>query len=153
MSEEERFVEKQSKFYGSAKIHLNHLVFYPFGSQLSTELTLNPKNLERLTQIFKLEGCLRLDLEHVPAIISNEILANSLRHSRVNFEDLRRRGSPPTLEFPEGFTLQCLHGKHRIAAAKNILLPGNKWWTVDLYSDGLSENRFFSAETYNFLSA
>ena len=127
MSEEERFVEKQSKFFGSTKIHLKHLYFHFFGTQISTELTLIPKNLERLTQIFKLEGCLRLDLEYyIPAIISNEMLANSFRQSHVHPKDLRRRGSPPSLEFPDGTTILCLHGKHRIYTAKNILLLGNK---------------------------
>ncbi len=139
MSEEERFAEKQAKFHGSAKIHFRHLVFHQPNSQISADLNLDPKNVQRLTQIFRLEGCLRLDLEHhVPAIISDDILAQSLYQSGVRSEDLRRRGSPPTLDLPEGFGVLCLHGKHRIAAAKNVLLPGNKWWTVDLYSNSLS---------------
>lgn len=136
VSEEERYAQKQSRFYGSAKIHLKHLVF----PQLSNALTLDAKNIERLTQIFRLEGCQRLDIEHhVPAVINDDILSQCLHHSGLGLENLRRQGSPPSLEFPENFTLECLHGKHRIAAAKDILLPGNKWWIVDLYSDGLSK--------------
>ena len=139
MDEEEKFAAKQSRFHGSAKIHIKHFVFRQINSQLPTDLTLDPRNIERLTRIFKLEGCLRLDLEHhVPAVISDESLANSLRQSGVRVGDLRKRGSPPMLALPENFNLVCLHGKHRIAAAKKILLPGNKWWTVDLYSDGSS---------------
>ncbi|KAL6716955.1 hypothetical protein ACLMJK_004868 [Lecanora helva] len=140
MSEEEKFAEKYSRFYGTAKIHLKHLVFQST-SELPSQLTLNPKNVERLTQIFRLEGCQRLDLEHhVPAIISKEDLDSSLQLSGIGVEDLRRRASPPTLYLPEAKPLICLHGKHRVAAARNVLLPGNKWWTVDLFSDDL-DNR------------
>ena len=31
--------------------------------------------------------------------------------------------------------LICLHGRHRIEAAKKYLHPDDKWWVVDLYSD------------------
>ncbi|OAF54638.1 hypothetical protein VC83_08804 [Pseudogymnoascus destructans] len=39
----------------------------------------------------------------------------------------------PLLEFPTGFHLECLHGRHRIEAGCEFLHPGDDWWTVDLY--------------------
>ncbi len=132
LNEGANFAEKQRYFIGSAKIHLKH---FDFGVH-STSLTLDTKNIDRLIQVFKLEGCLRLDLEHhIPAIISNQTLQESLARSAVDGTELHRQQSPPTLLFPEDTYLPCLHGKHRIAAAKTLLLPGNTWWTVDLYLD------------------
>ncbi|KAK3167632.1 hypothetical protein OEA41_010759 [Lepraria neglecta] len=100
----------------------------------------DPKNVTRLTQIFELEGCHRLDLEHhVPAIIDDKVLQSNLRLSNITSLDLMQR-IPPKLKLPADFNLDCLHGKYRIAAAKSFLyLPDDKWWTVDLYSDRLSQ--------------
>ncbi|KAL2048962.1 hypothetical protein ABVK25_010815 [Lepraria finkii] len=129
----ESFVEKQSNFRGSAKIHLRHLNYD------SDTSFLDPKNVARLVQIFELEGCLRLDLEHhIPAVIGNDVLQHSLNASGVNRNDLFTPGIPPTLDFPAQVALTCLHGKHLIAAAQEFVEPLDKWWTVDLYSDGLS---------------
>lgn len=137
-NEEARFAEKQNHFVGCAKVHLKHLTFDLNGSQ-PADLTIDPKNVERLIQVFKLEGCLRLDLaHHIPAVINAQFLRESLRHSQIPETSLYGRQNPPALSFPDNTYLLCLHGKHRIAAAKNILLPGDMWWTVDLYLDGQS---------------
>lgn len=132
LDEEVKSAEKQRYFVGSAKIHLKHL---NFGIE-STNLTIDSKNVDRLIQVFKLEGCLRLDLEHhIPAVISEQTLHESLAYSRIDSTELHRRQNPPTLLLAENIYLPCLHGKHRIAAARTLLLPGNTWWTVDLYLD------------------
>lgn len=39
----------------------------------------------------------------------------------------------PELVFPAGYQVECLHGRHRIQAAKEL---GLDWWTVDLYLAG-----------------
>ena len=128
----EKFIEKRGQFYSSAKVHLRHLHF-----DTSNEAsTLDPKNVDRLIQVFKLEGDLRLELEHrVPALIELNTLSTSCRQSHVNRDQLYLP-DPPKLEFPEGFSLLCLNGKHRIEATRKTLLPVDRWWTVDLYSDG-----------------
>ena len=41
------------------------------------------------------------------------------------------------LGFWPGYQLECLHGRYRIQAAKQALLPPDKWWTVDLYLSGM----------------
>ena len=43
----------------------------------------------------------------------------------------------PELAFPDGYQLECLHGKDRIQAAREFLSPRNKWWRVDLYPKGI----------------
>jgi len=125
-----RFGERQSKFRGSAKIKLKHL-------QFDSSAFVDPKNVTRLTQIFELEGCHRLDVEHhVPAIIKEHLLQSSVALSNITAPDLMKNRVPPDLRLPTEVKLECLHGKHRIAAAQKFLyLPGDKWWTVDLYSD------------------
>ncbi|KAL2049567.1 hypothetical protein ABVK25_010146 [Lepraria finkii] len=130
--EQTRFANRQRHYRGSAKVKLKHLRF-------DTSAFLDAKNVTRLTQIFELEGCHRLDLEHrVPATIKENVLQSTLRLSNITTVDLMRR-IPPKLELPTDVELDCLHGKHRIAAAKKFLyLPDDKWWTVDLYADRLS---------------
>lgn len=135
-NEEARFIEQQTHFAGCAKVQFKHLTFDLNESQ-PTSLTIDAKNVERLIQIFKLEGCLRLDLaHHIPAIINAQTLRESLYRSQVPDSGLAARQNPPALFFSDNIHLLCLHGRHRIAAAKEILLPGNTWWTVDLYLDG-----------------
>ena len=135
MNEEERFAERQSKFQGSAKIHLKHFDFFE-DSEIPAALKLDDKNVGRLMQIFKLEGCKRLEPEHhIPALIEETVLEQSLVQSGLQLGSLR--DIPPVLELPDNYRLVCLHGKHRIAAANRFLLPGNKWWTVDLYLKSL----------------
>lgn len=131
--ESQRFAERQSNFRGSAKVPLGFLSF----EETPISGHLDPKNIAGLVQIFELEGCIRLDLEnHIPAVISDDLLNQSLYYSQVTGNLLSHR-TPPMLELPPNYILRCLHGKHRIAAAKTFLLPGNRWWTVDLYSDGV----------------
>ena len=43
------------------------------------------------------------------------------------------QGGYPELVFPAGYQVECLHGRHRIQAAKEL---GLDWWTVDLYLAG-----------------
>jgi hypothetical protein len=44
----------------------------------------------------------------------------------------------PELKFPVGFQLECLHGRHRLQARRETLPSRDKWWTVDLYLEGMS---------------
>lgn len=136
-----RFEEKQTCFRGSARIHLKHLRFEDF-TEDQNRLFLDPKNVARLIQVFTLEGCLRLDIEHhIPAIVKERDLQKSLSVSNVVGGDLFKRGAPPELKFAADVTLICLHGRHRLEAAKKFLLPGDLWWTVDLYSEGIQSIR------------
>jgi hypothetical protein len=41
----------------------------------------------------------------------------------------------PALRFGIG-QLQCLHGQHRIRIGSELLPPGDRWWSVDIYLEG-----------------
>ncbi|KAL9130731.1 MAG: hypothetical protein Q9217_001168 [Psora testacea] len=134
-----RFLAKQRHFKVSVRIELKKLDFTVLQDPSSSGY-FDPKNVARLTKIFSLEGCLRLDLDHhVPALVSDAQLQQALVRSSVEAAALANHQAPPLLILPESTILRCLHGKHRIAAVRSILEPGDKWWTVDLYSDGLEE--------------
>ncbi len=141
--ENRRFAERREHFRGSAKVHLRYLHFEQFEQQInvpSQAVFLDQKNIARLEKIFDIEGCLRLDPEHrIPVLIDDGDLKASLHQANLASAELFTSNIPPALPFPENYRLICLHGRHRIAAAQNFLLAGDKWWTVDFYS----ESRYF----------
>ncbi|KAL5331286.1 hypothetical protein ACEPPN_000816 [Leptodophora sp. 'Broadleaf-Isolate-01'] len=56
----------------------------------------------------------------------------------------------PMLKFPTSCQLECLHGRHRIEAAREFLLPTDRWWVVDLYLPELNTNlRSWLVEEYS----
>ncbi|KAL6714243.1 hypothetical protein ACLMJK_007666 [Lecanora helva] len=135
--EQRRFIARRSRLRGTAKIALDSLRF----PEDPEEGFCDPKNIKRLIQIFKLEGCLRLSPEHhIPALIDNDTLIQSLEQFEIPAENLFSAPTPPELSLPPGTTLTCLHGRHRIAAAHKFLLAGDRWWTVDLYIDEMDES-------------
>ncbi len=117
------FREKSRTFCGSVKIPLDKI--------RHEELPNNPRqfnenNVTTLLDFFRSEGCLRLDPEHhVPALISRSAVP----------PDLRPGGEPP--RFDPQHPVVCLHGRHRLEAARKFLTGNeNRWWVVDLYSRG-----------------
>ncbi|KAI1192075.1 hypothetical protein F5B17DRAFT_379380 [Nemania serpens] len=119
--------EISSKFQGTAKISLDCLFFDPEG-ELSKEKT------SRLVDIFKQEGCDRLNDSHaIPGNVTADLLSASLRQSNLSTADLRG-SEPPALRLPTGMHVSCLYGRHRVEALRRLghLSP---WWTVKLYAD------------------
>ena len=134
----QRLVSKRTNFLGAVRLKLQHLDV----DSLKTEKTyLDPKNVSRLVEVFKLEGCRRLNEEHyVPAIINRRAFQDALTASQVRVNELLNpmSGDPPQeLTLPPDMRITCLHGQHRLAAAHQFLRPGDKWWMVSLYSDGM----------------
>lgn len=126
--------ERSLKYLGTAKVYINQIVPHP---SISREL--DPQNVERLSEVFSRDGCRRLDIRnHVTAVVPRQHLAVALQTAGVTPHSLKT--SPPDryplLEFPMG-KIQCLHGQHRLRAAKEQLPPGEQWWTSDLYLDGM----------------
>jgi hypothetical protein len=76
------------------------------------------------------------------AIIDQEYLDAAMHQSGIAADDMLTNDEAdkppeyPELLFPQGFQLECLHGRHRIQAAREFLSPKDKWWTVDLYLSG-----------------
>lgn len=127
--------ERRLKYLGTARVSINQIQFDP-----PLPRDLDPKNLDRLKEIFRKNRCRRLDVDnHIPAIVSQQDLADALR--RANVSQLSLQTSNPH-QFPKlGFTagqLQALHGRHRVQAGAKVLPPADHWWTVNLYLDGMS---------------
>lgn len=91
----------------------------------------DPKNVGRLAKIFNSEGCDRMNPRHfIPGNVQEEVLQASLRYSGITLHDLRST-ERRHLRFPPGCHVECLHGKHRVAALRKT--KHEKWWTVELY--------------------
>ncbi len=134
---DERQTNLQSNFQGTTRIYLRYLEFARSKYNATSDLYLDTKNISRILQIFYIEGYHRLDpTNYIPALIGYNILERCLLRLGVTKEDLLRRHTPPFLELEDDTRLVYLYSRHRIAAAQDYLLPLDKWWTVDLYSEG-----------------
>ncbi len=92
----------------------------------------------RLLRVFRAEDCQRRDPEnHVPALVSRSVLPQARRtgDGSGHFEELQ-------WFIPES-PLRILHGRHRLEAARQFLEGSDRWWVVDLYSDGGKNQRRF----------
>ncbi|ODM24144.1 hypothetical protein SI65_01734 [Aspergillus cristatus] len=126
--------ERKLKYQGTAKIDLDQISFHAFANT-----KVDQKNVERLCEIFRKDTCRRLDIRnHVTAMISRRHLKRACQAGGITNEDLMANNTAcyPRLQFPTG-QVQCLHGQHRLKAAEETLPPTERWWTVDLYLDGL----------------
>ncbi|KAI9769828.1 MAG: hypothetical protein M1840_003822 [Geoglossum simile] len=131
--------DKEAHFHGKAKVSLNHL------NSDTTQNLFDQSNVSRLVGIFELGDCIRLDPEYyISAVIDSNQLENALRRSQLSQADLLRslQTEPPKLVFPDGYTLTCLDGQHRIAAAREFLPPGEyyQWWIIKIYDTDISED-------------
>lgn len=134
-SEAQNCLHQRHAFCGSIKCPIRRLRYESINVD---PRQLDFKNVARLVGVFKLEGCRRLESQnHVPALISRAALHTLLEHipRGQSSLDLKDKDGVPFLVDPPN-DLTCLHGRHRIEAAKKYLHPDDKWWVVDLYADG-----------------
>ncbi|KAJ9607023.1 hypothetical protein H2200_008095 [Cladophialophora chaetospira] len=125
--------DRSASFRGTGRVELNLLDFKTPRNNLPS------KNVVRLRQIFRNEGCLPLEPENrIVAIVSPEKLNEVLRASAVIDAQLldNPNGVPPVLTIPANDPLRCLDGRSRVEAAKDVLLPGKRYWAVDFYLRG-----------------
>jgi hypothetical protein len=139
VSEIEEDIERQksSHFRGRAKVPLEFL-YFPEEHSLRD---LNRESVEKLMGKYRDEGVKRLQHDHqIPAVIGSDDLSKAVSLSGLSTIQLLNssQDKPPLLTFPKGFRLICLHGKHRLEAAKlsGCLQGQDRWWTVTLYSEG-----------------
>ena len=128
--------ERKQLFYGSARIDLDALTF-----DTSPAYQPNEPNIERLLSTFQRSGCLRLHPQyHVPAVITKEQLDEAITTAASSQDSLLHHDPSrwPILIFPDGFRVQCLHGRHRTEAAKRYLSVNDRWWVVDFYAPSKS---------------
>lgn len=128
--------EKERKYKGTARVRLKWLHF-----RWNEPGELDDTNVERLKSIFRKE-CRRLDIRnHICAVVDQQHLDAAILVSGISAGALlaKPESGYPELVFPAGYQLECLHGRHRIQAGKEVLPPADKWWTVDLYLAGTME--------------
>lgn len=138
------FLQKQSCYRGRARVDLRAITFQ--ASHVPGGRCLDAKNVERLVDIFGVEGCHRLDLEHsVSAVIDHNQLAHALERSCLEQSQLLdARGLPPYLRFRESEHVVALHGQHRIEAARKFFHQDSRWRVVDIYSSELDDEAMLS---------
>lgn len=124
--------ERRLKFQGTARINLNGI------SHVDSTRQYDPRNVERLSGIFRETGCHRFDTQnHVTALVTRHALKRACRSARMKARKLLQLSLDkcPILDFSPG-EVTCLHGRHRLKAAEDVLPPSEQWWAVDLYLDG-----------------
>jgi len=122
--------EKRIKYKGTVRIRLKWLHF-----QRNRPREVDDNNIERLKANLR-KDCRDLDeRNHIAAVIDQQSLRTAEVLSGVSVRQLGKypQGGYPELVFPAGYQVDCLHGRHRILAAKEL---GLEWWTVDLYLAG-----------------
>ncbi|CCD42643.1 hypothetical protein BofuT4_P074450.1 [Botrytis cinerea T4] len=127
--------QRHLKYRGIAWVRLENLNF-----PLKDSRELDSKNVERLKELFQKDTIRRLDSKNrIPAEIDEVDLNEAIRISNTSAESLMhsRDDNPPFLKLPPNYQLTCLHGRHRILAAREILPSIDSWWTVDLYLTGM----------------
>ena len=124
--------ERASRFLGIARIELKWLHF------ALTEV--DSKQVQRLRIRFS-KDCCRLDPgNHIPAIIDQGDLKSALLVSNLPDRLPKTlRADYPQLTFWPDYRLECLHGRHRLEAAKLALSSQDRWWIVDLYDTSKME--------------
>lgn len=131
--DERVYRDKLAKYLGSARVWITHLDF-PYPSR-----QINRRIITQLKRDFDGEGCIKEQPDHrIPAVIDNSVLRAGLQRLAISTETFRAtsKDNPPQLHLGSGIKLECLHGQHRVVAAKEHLVPSLRWWIVDLYSSG-----------------
>lgn len=135
---EQQFVESKTlHLKGKARVRLSQLSFP------NPIRPIDPKLVKALKRNFKGEGCLQQDSAFsLPAVIDDNSLALALDELGVGADRFKDDSilCPEKFELPHNIQLACLHGQHRVAAAGELLVSGNKWWLVDIYGQGTCEN-------------
>ena len=103
--------ERTFKHRGTASVDIKIL---EFAHEESGEA--NEKDVERIKKLFCKQGEVdRLNFRnHIPAVISEQDLADAMTASDVSAERMiaDTEEDYPKLEFPAGYRLECLHGRH-----------------------------------------
>lgn len=117
------------RFKGFVRIGLSNIEF-------CTARDLNEDNVKRLEGIFELVGCQRDDPANaIPVILGSDCVADVACHERVESSYT----SPSRLPFVTTKVI-CLHGKHRIHAARRFLPAPDQWWVAKVFDTGMKVN-------------
>lgn len=123
-------------FKGVARVQLSAL---DFNRALSSQRhrPLSEKIVARLVDVLRREGCRRdNEANFVDAVVEDDVLQAAL--AKVGLTDVSLESCLEDQPIIPLHDLQCLHGLHRIAAARLVLDQNDQWWTVRLYSGTLT---------------
>lgn len=119
-------------FRGVARVQLSAL---NFSRALSSQRhrPLSEKIVTRLVDVLRREGCRRDDeANFVDVVVDDDALQAAL--AKVGLTDASLQSGSESQPILPLHDLQCLHGLHRIAAARLVLDQNDQWWPVRLYS-------------------
>lgn len=122
-----------SNFVGTARIWIKHLKFPNPSRQIDRKI------ITQLKRDFDGEGCNPEKLSNrIPAIIPAPVFQTVLSILHTNAETFKiiSKDRPLHLSLGHDVILECLHGQHRVLAAREHLAPSRRWWIVDLYNTG-----------------
>ena len=125
------FQEKSRAFLCTVRIPLDKLRCENLFEDPNITRQEDEKNIVRLAKIFE-EDCDRLDPDnHVRVLIPRSAIPEE------TLIRLRARTGDNYPLFNPDNVLPFLEGRHRIEAARRVLTEDDRWWTAELYSDGL----------------
>jgi uncharacterized protein DUF3723 len=133
MNSELNFMKtKENALLGAARVPLDSLYFPP----RAEARVQNPKNEERLLEVFRNYRCERLDRQRrIPVTVSAIYLKSVVQISGLPPQSLFA-AEPPFLNLPCETPVRALRGRHRWEAAKRYYLdPQDRWWTVTFYDE------------------
>jgi hypothetical protein len=136
--------DKAAKYLGTALVSIAHLTFPHPCRQIDRKV------IEQLKRDFEGEGCLNEDISNgVPVMIDNETFHAGLEKLAMTAGDFKAASKTALLRFQlnYGTKLECLHGQHRVLAAKEFLSSARSWWSADLYGTGRYNVQFHSMLT------
>lgn len=109
--------DKLAKFKGTARVSITHLDFPHPARQIDEKI------ITQLVRDFEGEGCIREEPCHrIPAVMDDLVLEEALGQIPLTTEEFKAKvDNPPVLKLRNGAKLECLHGQHRILAAKEHL--------------------------------
>jgi hypothetical protein len=140
--------ERRIRCKGSALIRFEYLKWNEYIRLNAAKRRPDKERVERLKRRFQKAGCRPEEKHHhIPALVDqrelNVALENARQKGRWKTDILPSTDATindqegyPELDLPGG--VECLDGFHRIQAGKEWLLPGEKWWIVDLYLSDIS---------------
>ncbi|PPJ60726.1 hypothetical protein CBER1_11370 [Cercospora berteroae] len=124
-------------YWGLARVNLSDLTYDHPAARGHRPVT--ARNVARLTQIFRLEGCDRLQIDQhcIDGLVDYDALYGDLTGAIAP----RAQRLPATVEDIPFLhtTVRCLNGLHRKLAAEEYLDENDRWWTVRIFLDGRSE--------------
>ena len=130
-----------SHFQGYARVELDNIDF-------SSGRDLEDQNVNRLIRVFELEGCKRESTANAISVLVEKNAIEEAHAQQCSSSAAIHSINPTQLPLLNAKVL-CLHGKHRIHAARKFLPCRDWWWTVKIFSPSKTFRADAGAQTKN----